>query len=68
MSLKLVVIWIIGGLLLAAGTWIISNLEFPRIGVTETQFTIGLVIGLVLYLMAGLAWISVAVATRSGHE
>ncbi|MBI4175828.1 MAG: hypothetical protein HY518_01375 [Candidatus Aenigmarchaeota archaeon] len=66
MSLKLVVVWIIGALFLAGGTWILANLEFPKIGVSETQFTIAIVIAIVLYLLGGLSWISVSVATRSG--
>ncbi len=65
MEVKLVIVWIIGGLLLLAGTWIVSNLELA-IGVTQVSYAVALLGSLVLYLLAGLCWISVAVATR-GH-
>ncbi len=65
MEVKLVLVWIIGGLLLLAGTWITSNLELT-IGVTDISYSIALLASLVLFLLAGLCWISVAVATK-GH-
>jgi len=65
MEVKLVLVWIIGGLLLLAGTWITSNLELT-IGVTDISYSIALLASLVLFLIAGLCWISVAVATK-GH-
>jgi len=63
MELKLVAVWIIGSLLLLAGSWIISNLELT-IGVTQVSYYIALLASFVLFLLAGLCWISVAVATR----
>jgi hypothetical protein len=65
MSAKLVLAWIIGGLFLLGGVWITQNLEL-NVGVSEFQYALALVIAFVLMLMAGLCWISVAVATR--HE
>ena len=63
MSAKLVLAWIIGGMFLLGGVWITQNLEL-NVGVTEFQYALALVIALVLILIAGLCWISVAVATR----
>ena len=65
MSLKLVSAWIAGGILLLLGVWIIQNLKLG-IGVSEFSYTFALLIALILFLIAGLCWISVAVATR--HE
>jgi hypothetical protein len=65
MELKLVIVWIIGGLLMLAGSWIMSNLELT-VGVTSISYIIALLASVVLFLLAGLCWISVAVATK-GH-
>lgn len=63
MSAKIVLAWILGGLFILGGTWIVQNLEL-NVGVTELQYYLALIIAFVLFLMAGLCWISVAVATR----
>jgi hypothetical protein len=55
--------WILGGLFLLGGTWIIQNLQL-NVGVSEFQYGLALVIALILFLLAGLCWISVSVATR----
>ena len=55
--------WIIGGLFLLGGVWIVQNLELNA-GVGEFQYALALLIALVLFLISGLCWISVAVATR----
>ncbi len=65
MSLKLVSAWIVGGILLLLGVWIIQNLKLG-IGVSEFSYIFALLIALILFLIAGLCWISVAVATK--HE
>ena len=65
MEVKMVLVWALGSLLLLAGTWIMSNLEFT-IGVTSISYVIALLAAFVLYLLAGMCWISVAVATK-GH-
>jgi hypothetical protein len=59
----MVAVWILGGLFILGGAWIVQNLQL-NIGVSELQYAIALIIALVLFLMAGLCWISVAVATR----
>lgn len=63
MSMKLVGAWVIGALLLVAGTWIIQNLKF-EIGVSELSYGLAFIVAFILFLLGGLAWISVAVATR----
>jgi len=63
MSAKTVAVWILGGIFLLTGVWIIRNLEL-NIGVSEVSYVITLLISLVLFLLAGLCWISVAVATK----
>jgi len=63
MSVKLVGIWVLGAVALLVGTWIIQNLEF-NVGVSGFSYMVAILIAFVLFLFAGLAWISVAVATR----
>ena len=63
MSVKLVGVWILGGVFMLLGTWIVQNLEF-NVGVSGFSYIVALLIALVLFLLAGLAWISVSVATR----
>jgi hypothetical protein len=43
--------------------WIVQNLQL-NVGVSEFQYGLALVIALILFLVAGLCWISVAVATK----
>ena len=64
MEAKLVLVWVIGSIFMLAGTWIVSNLELTT-GVTTISYFIALLASLVLYLLAGICWISVAVATKS---
>lgn len=63
MSLKLVSVWILGAVFMTLGSWIILNLELV-VGVTEPAYLIALAVGFLMYLLAGLCWISVSVATR----
>ena len=64
MEHKLILVWILGGLFLLAGIWIVSNLELTE-GVTIIAYSMALLAALVLVLLGGLCWISVAVATKS---
>ncbi len=63
MSSKLVVVWIVGAVLLLAASWIVQKLELT-LGVSPFSYAIALAIAFILILLAGLCWISVAVATR----
>lgn len=67
MSSKLVVSWILGGIFILMGTWIVQNLELT-VGVSGFSYILALVIALILFLVSGLLWISVAVATRHGFK
>lgn len=66
MSAKLITFWILGGIFLFMGTWIIMNVQPDIIGVSEASVYFAYLLSIVLYILAGLAWISVAVATK--HE
>lgn len=63
MSMKLVSFWILGGLFLLGGIWIIDKLEL-NVGVSDFSYYLALLLALAFILIAGLCWISVAVATR----
>jgi hypothetical protein len=63
MSAKLVAVWVLGALLLFGGVWIVNNLEMT-VGVPMASYAMGMVVSIVLFLLAGLCWISVAVGTR----
>jgi hypothetical protein len=63
---QLIVAWVSGGVLLLLGMWILANLEM-NIGVNAFSYVFALIVSLVLFLLAGLLWISVAVATRQHH-
>jgi len=63
MSMKLVSFWILGSIFLLIGVWIIQNLEFG-LGVSEYSYILAIAIAFIMFLLAGLCWISVAVATR----
>jgi len=63
MSVKLVVAWVLGAAFMLSGTWIIQNLEY-NVGVSGFSYAVAILIAFLMFLLAGLAWISVAVATR----
>ena len=66
MSFKLVSFWILGGIFIFIATFIIANVQPGVIGVSEFSAYFSYLIALVLYILAGLAWISVGVAAK--HE
>ena len=63
MEIKLVIFWILGSLLTLGGAWIIGNLEMT-VGVTQVSYAIAVIASMVMFLLAGLCWISVAVAAK----
>ncbi len=63
MSSKLVFSWILGGVFLLLGVWIINNLRLT-IGVSEFSYAIAMIVALIFILMAGLLWINVSVAVK----
>jgi hypothetical protein len=63
-SAKMVFTWIVGGVFLLIGTWIVQNLDFNVVGVSEVSYAMAMAVALVMFLLTGLCWISVSVATR----
>ncbi len=55
--------WIAGGFFFLIGTWIVNNLRLET-GVSQLSYALALIIALVFFLVAGLAWINVAVAAK----
>ena len=62
-NIKLLGFWVLGSALLLAALWILKGLEMV-VGVTPVSFYISMFIAFILVMLAGLCWISVAVATR----
>jgi hypothetical protein len=63
MSSKLILSWIIGGVFLLIGIWILNNLKFG-LGVTEMGYAIAIIVSLIFILLGGLLWINTAVGVR----
>lgn len=63
-SLKLVGVWFVGAVLLLMGCLIITNLKLGSPGVSDMNLAFSSILALILFLGAGICWISVAVATR----
>jgi hypothetical protein len=63
MSVKLITFWVLGAAFLFGGVWIVQNLELT-LGVPVYSYFLAMLAAFVLFLLAGLCWISVAVATR----
>lgn len=62
MTAKLIASWIFGGVLIAAAAWILGHVE-EAVGVSPIAYAVACFLGIVLILVGGLAWISVATAT-----
>ena len=60
---QLIITWMAGGFFILLGTWIVSNLEL-NIGVSWVSYVFALLIAFVLFLVAGLCWITVSVGVR----
>lgn len=64
---KMVFFWFIGAFCLLLGSMIAGQLE-KTIGVTDLTYGFALVLALVLFLIGGLMWITVALAMKVVHE
>jgi hypothetical protein len=62
MTAKLIASWLFGGILIAAAAWLLGHVQ-ETVGVSPPAYAITCFLGLVLVLIGGLAWISVATAT-----
>lgn len=60
---QLILTWMAGGLFLLLGAWIVGNLEL-NIGVSWVSYVFALLIAFVLFLVAGLCWITVSIGVR----
>ena len=56
-------LWILGSVLFFLASLIAGNIEWV-VGTTETSFAISVILAFVLYLLAGMFWISSAVNAR----
>ena len=62
-NLKVMLFWIIGALLIMAGSMIAGRVD-RGLGVSDSGFLLALIISLILFLLGGLLWISVAIGAR----
>ncbi len=60
---QLIITWMAGGFFLLVGTWIVSNLEL-NLGVSWLSYVFALLIAFVLFLVAGLCWITVSIGIK----
>lgn len=64
---KIVTFWVLGSVCILFGSMIAGHLE-RGLGVSDLGFTLALLIAFVLFLVAGLLWISVAIAVKEVSE
>jgi len=62
MTLKLIISWVFGGVLITVGTWMLGHIE-QTVGVSPVSYAFASLVAFVLILIGGLSWISVATAT-----
>ena len=62
-SWKTVLLWIFGSIAIFLGSMIAGRLDFG-LGVNEPGFILALVISIMLLMIGGLLWISVAIAVK----
>lgn len=61
---KIVSLWVLGSVCILVASMIVGHLE-KTLGVTDLGYALALLISFVLFLVGGLFWISVAIATKS---
>ncbi len=61
MTLKLIISWIFGGILITIAAWILGHID-QTVGVSTFSYGLAFFVAFVLILIGGLAWISVATA------
>ena len=61
MTLKLIISWILGGILISAAAWILGHIE-QTVGVSFLSYALAFFVAFILIMIGGLAWISVATA------
>jgi len=63
-NFKIMLFWILGAILIMLGSMISGSLE-KGLGVSDSGFLLALAISFILFLLGGLLWISVAIATKT---
>ena len=66
-SWKTAILWIFGSISIFLGSMIAGRLDLSP-GVNEMGFILALVISIMLFLIGGLLWISVAIAVRGSKR
>ncbi|MBI4009586.1 MAG: hypothetical protein HY361_00115 [Candidatus Aenigmarchaeota archaeon] len=66
-SWKTAILWIFGSISILLGSMISGRLDISP-GVDEMGFILALVISIMLFLIGGLLWISVAIAARGSKH
>lgn len=66
-NFKVALMWIVGAVFFLLGSVIAGNVQ-PGIGVDASGIALALLVAFVLFLVGGLLWISVAVASKKSHE
>ena len=64
---KTAILWIFGSIFILLGSMISGRLDLS-LGVNEMGFILALVISIMLFLIGGLLWISVAIAARGSKR
>jgi hypothetical protein len=57
---RFILFWIIGTLLILAGSWIAGHVEWT-VGTTKLSYILAIILAFISILMGGLCWIGVAV-------
>ena len=58
-TVKAIIFWIIGALLLLTGSWIMGNLELI-VGVNFGTYAAMILVSFILFLLSGVCWIYVS--------
>ncbi len=57
---RFVLFWVLGALLMLVGSWIAGHVEWT-VGTTKAAYYGAIVLAFLLFLLAGLCWVGVAV-------
>jgi len=66
-SWKIATFWIIGAVAMFFASMIAGKLDYT-VGTSDLGFVVAFLISLVLFLLGGLLWISVAIAVKETNE
>jgi hypothetical protein len=66
-NIKIMLFWIIGALLLLVGSMIAGRVE-RGLGVSDAGFFFAVLVAFAMFLLGGLLWMSVGMATKAASE